>query len=146
MRKHPENTIKLRCPYPTYGHLGHKHSEKTKRLLSEKLKEWHKTHEHPFKGRKFSARHKRKIKAGLEKHTKAIVEEMEKLKEQGFRCIPVHTDAFKPIPDIIAIKDNFVYAVEVEIDDARTPDYNKYSLPHPYDDVIWIIKKRGEKS
>lgn len=64
------------------------------------------------------------------------LEQCEILKEQGFRVIPIG----RVIPDIIAIKDNKVYAVEIEY---NTPNYDKYNkVPGLFDDIIWILKKR----
>ena len=71
-----------------------------------------------------------------------VLKEAEELKKQGFRVIPI---AMKCIPDIIAIKDNKVFAVEVEY---NKPNYAKYTdeIRQFYDDIIWILKKkwRGE--
>ena len=67
-----------------------------------------------------------------------ILKEIPKLEEGGFRCIPIG----KPIPDIIALKDGKVYAVEVEYGNS---DYEKYTeeTKKYYDDVIWIRRKVG---
>ena len=68
---------------------------------------------------------------------KRILTECEELEKQGFRAIPT---GWKIIPDIIALKDNKVFAVEVEY---GRPNYSKYTneIQRYYDDVIWIIKK-----
>lgn len=70
-----------------------------------------------------------------------ILQEAEELKKQGFRVIPIT----KVIPDIIAIKDNKIFAVEVEY---SKPNYNKYTdeIRKFYDDIIWIIRKRGGRN
>lgn len=67
-----------------------------------------------------------------------ILDECEELKRQGFRAVPTGGHV---IPDIVAIKDNKVYAVEVEY---GKPNYNKYLGKEGgyYDDVIWIIRKK----
>lgn len=64
-----------------------------------------------------------------------ILKEAEELKKQGFRVIPIT----KVIPDIIAIKGNKVFAVEVEY---KTPNYAKYTddIRQSFDDIWWIIK------
>ena len=45
------------------------------------------------------------------------------------------------IPDFIAIKDNKVFAVEVEY---NKPRYEKYTddIRKYYDDVIWILRNK----
>jgi len=78
MRNNPQQTIKARNPYPTYGHLGHKHSKKTRKLLSQKTEEWLKKHPHPFKGKrhtdeaKVKIREKRALQAITDEHKEAI--------------------------------------------------------------------------
>jgi hypothetical protein len=66
-----------------------------------------------------------------------ILEEARKLEEQGFRVIPITN----VIPDIIAIKNGKVFAVEVEY--GSCPDYTKYDdtrYRQFFDDVMWIIR------
>lgn len=65
-----------------------------------------------------------------------IEAEVAELEKQGFRCIPIT----RVIPDIIAIKEGKVYAVEVEY---KTPNYDKYTdeVKNRFDDVIWILRK-----
>ena len=60
------------------------------------------------------------------------------LPEQGFRAVPV---GWSVIPDIIAIKDDKVYAVEVQY---GKPNYAKYTdeIRKYYDDIIWILRKK----
>jgi|SRR3989338_3760753 len=53
---------------------------------------------------------------------KRIKDEIIELERQGFRCVPV---GGKVRPDIIAIKDGKIYAVEVEY--KKRPDYAKYN-------------------
>jgi hypothetical protein len=70
---------------------------------------------------------------------KRIMNEVYNLEKQGFRCIPIG----RVIPDIVAIKDNKVYAIEVEY--KRVPDYDKYDrkdLKKYYDEIMWIIKNK----
>jgi len=69
---------------------------------------------------------------------KNILKEIPKLEKQGFRCIPIG----KVIPDIIAIKENEIYAIEIE---RNKPDYKKYDKDDYrkyFKDIIWIIKKK----
>lgn len=65
--------------------------------------------------------------------------EAKKLESQGYRVIPItHV-----IPDIIAIKDNKVYAIEVESGKTK-PNYAKYTdkIKKRFDDIVWIIKEK----
>ena len=69
---------------------------------------------------------------------KRILQEIPELEKQGFRCIPIG----KVVPDIIGIKHNKVYAIE--IDYTYKPNYAKYSneIRKYFDDVIWILRKK----
>lgn len=97
-------------------------------------------------GKTLTDDHKKKISAYMngKKHAdhsvtvKRILEECAELERQGFRAIPV---GWRIIPDIIAIKDNKVFAVEVEY---GKPNYSKYTpeIQAFYDDVIWLIRKK----
>ncbi len=67
-------------------------------------------------------------RSGVEKTTKA-------LEAKGFKCIRL----VRPLPDIIAIKGEMVFAVEYETG-LKKVDFQKYeSLNHPFNDVIWVI-------
>lgn len=63
-----------------------------------------------------------------------ILEEIPALEKEGYRCIPIG----KIIPDIIAIRDGKIIAIEVEY--TKNPRYEKYKYQKIYDDVIWILK------
>lgn len=68
-----------------------------------------------------------------------ILKEIPELEKQGFRCIPIT----KVIPDIIAIKDGKVYAIEIEY--GSKPDYAKYDKNNYrdyFEDIIWILRKK----
>jgi len=79
----------------------------------------------------------RKVK---NRHAKAVMEETRTLESQGFRCIPVEQQLGVPVPDIVAIKDGKVYAVEVTHEER--PSYWKYNtFKEIYDDVIWIKRR-----
>ena len=69
-------------------------------------------------------------------HQAHIEEEIKNLQQQGFRCISL----VDIIPDVIAIKDNKVYAVEIEF---HHPNYGKYVNCMDYDDIFWVIHKKG---
>lgn len=104
-----------------------------------------------LKGRKFTEKHRQNISVasrGKSKsaeaclamserplHKAAIAKQCEELKSQGFRVIPLDGE-IKVIPDIIAVKDNKILAVEVE---RGKPKYDKYQDIHCYDDIIWIL-------
>lgn len=66
-----------------------------------------------------------------------ILKEVPELQKQGFRVIPIT----KVVPDIIAIKDGKVFAIEVEY---GFPNYKKYTddIKQFFDDVWWIIRKK----
>ena len=77
--------------------------------------------------------------AGHKKADELITEEMNNLEKEGFRIIPIGRN-HDPKPDVIAIKDGKVYAIEVE---SSKPDYDKYCENKLYyDDIIWILKKK----
>ncbi len=76
-----------------------------------------------------------KRQVGFKKHDRAINEQMKNFRQQGFRVIP--TGRQKDIePDFIAIKDNKVYAIEVEM---KCPNYDKYTDIKYFDDIYWIL-------
>ena len=151
-----EHKIKL-----SQSHLGKTPSDKTKEKISKSLMghtgskgslgyRW-KTHKPAWnKGLTKEtdervANYVKKVKKTLKgrntthEHYKKILVLKGEMEEQGFRCIPLG----KVIPDIIAIKDNKIFAVELEY---GKPNYDKYTsnIQHFFDDVIWIIK-RGDK-
>lgn len=68
-----------------------------------------------------------------------LEEEMKKLSEQGFNCVPV---GGKVRPDIVAFKNGKIYAIEVEY--KKRPNYSKYDkLKIEYfDEVIWINRHK----
>src|SRR3990167_5365979 len=66
---------------------------------------------------------------------KRILDEVPKLEEQGFLCIPITS----VIPDIIALKDGKVYAIEIEY---QKPNLEKYERSKWFDEVVWIIHKK----
>jgi hypothetical protein len=74
-------------------------------------------------------------------HWKAILEESKKLENDGYRCIPLT----KTIPDIIALKNGKIYAIEVEVKrNCRLRNLDKYDISgtkNLFDDIIWIIRR-----
>lgn len=53
-----ETRAKMKASHP---HLHRPHTEGEKKQVSEKMKEWHKTHRHPMKGKQASGETKRKM-------------------------------------------------------------------------------------
>jgi len=74
-------------------------------------------------------------------HDEALKLELEEIKKQGFRCIPIGLLRY-PKPDVIAIKDGKIFAIEVEL---STIDYEKYNSIKDFDDIIWIDKRKGDR-
>lgn len=100
------------------------------------------TYEQEF-GKIKAKEYKEKLKQGAARTTlrvrQEILEEAENLKKQGFRVIPI----VNVVPDIIAIKDEKVFAVEVENSYRnRIPNYAKYTdeVRQYFDDVWWVIR------
>jgi len=113
------------CSYETKLRIslkarGRKHTEESKRKMSES---------------------KKNVTLSLENHKRWVSDTQRKLQQEGFRTILIA----KPLPDIIALKDGKIYAVEVD-DGFSFGDTLKYNVPHGYDDVIWvcITKERGK--
>ena len=92
-------------------------------------------------GKKLSDETKKKLKMNIEKVNERKLKEIKEFENQGFRCIPT---GGKVRPDFIAIKDNKVFAVEVEYD---IPNYSKYTKEAKlfFDDIIWIFRKRDKR-
>jgi hypothetical protein len=74
------------------------------------------------------------------KHYEEILRQAKILEKDGFRCIPIG----KVVPDIVAIKNNQIFAIEVE---KGKPKWEKYTddIRKFYDDIIWIILKEQER-
>lgn len=85
------------------------------------------------KGSHRTMEEKQKMRERFKFHKKVVIEQAEILKQQGFKVIIVD----KVRPDIIARKDDKIYAVEVELD---KPDYGKYEGIEVFDDIMWIFK------
>ncbi len=84
----------------------------------------------------------KKSREGHDAADNLITEEMDNLSKQGFSVIPIGRNR-DPKPDIIAMKDGKVYAVEVE---SSKPDYEKYGENTKYfDDIIWVLRKKFNK-
>jgi len=127
-------------------HDNYRWSEEAKQKLSNSLKGRIFTNEHKHniskarKGKKLSPEHIRSMSERKE-HKLAITQQCEKLESQGFRVVPLDGE-YRVVPDIIAIKDNKIYAIEVE---RGTPNYKKYHGISFYDDIIWVLVKKESK-
>ncbi len=68
-----------------------------------------------------------------------VKEEAKLLEKEGYRCVVLT----KCMPDIIALKDGKLIAVEVEY--SYYPNYKKYTpeIKGQYDEVKWIIKNKN---
>lgn len=67
-----------------------------------------------------------------------IDKEVLELEKKGFHCIPIG----RIVPDIIAIKEGKIYAIEVEY---GKPHYKKYDVNNykdRFEDVIWLLRNR----
>jgi PP-loop superfamily ATP-utilizing enzyme len=85
------------------------------------------------KGNHRTEEEKQKIRERFILHQKAVIEQTEVLKQQGFKVINID----KVRPDMIVRKDDKIYAVEVEL---SKPDYSKYEGVEVFDDIIWILR------
>jgi len=73
-------------------------------------------------------------KLNLDRHEQLILNETKKLEKQGYKCLPFGLRHF-PKPDIIALKENKITAVEVDIYTNSKTKYNKHKT---YFDKIQI--------
>ena len=94
------------------------------------------------KGVTFSPEHKRKLHEAkkLNLHDQLVIQHCAEFEGQGFRCIPLLKHSV--LPDIIAIKDLKIYAIEVE---RGRLDPRKYENVFCYDDIIWILYPNGRR-
>jgi hypothetical protein len=75
-------------------------------------------------------------------HYEEILRQAKILEEEGFRCIPIG----KVIPDIVAVRDGKIFAIEVE--KGKRPNWNKYTddIRKFYDDIIWILLRKDKRT
>jgi len=144
---------------------GRKHTEEWKAQQSERSRLWWQNPENrkkqakcmaalerrrlaPWKGKQLSEQHRKHIREGVKrttqalrlKHKEVIFETVKDLEKQGFRCVVIDVRSEVPQPDLIAIKNGKIYAVEIELGRIK-PRFNKYVNYNPYDDVWWIQNK-----
>ena len=119
--------------------IGKISSEETRTKISNSNKGKHRGSPSEETRRKISER----VKIGMKIVYERIDREVLLLEEQGFRCIPITN----VIPDIVAIKDGKVYAIEVEYNKGTRyykPNYEKYdknNYRRRFDDVLWLLRK-----
>ena len=135
---------------------GYKFSEARNKNISEKLKgkprldligkipsiqtkeKMSKTRKNIWKDPEYRRLQIEKVTEGQKRTFDRIDQESDTLRSQGFKTIPIG----RVIPDIIAIKDGKVYAVEVEYGIPNYSKYDKNGYGKNFDDVIWIIRKK----
>ena len=130
-------------------HLGKRESKETRLKKGKKTKERWANPKYRLKMlpvlKEANIKYAEKRDKGVKFHNAAIKDEMKKLESQGFRCVNVGTTKVKK-PDIIAIKNGKVYAVEVETLAQGNPDYNKWEGTTVFDDIIWVIRRMEDKN
>jgi endogenous inhibitor of DNA gyrase (YacG/DUF329 family) len=84
------------------------------------------------------------IKKRQKEHDLRVMEVARKLEEEGFKVIPIDTTGF-PLPDLIAIKGENVRIYGVEVTQGK-PEFGKWDLKHPFDDIWWILIKENGKT
>ena len=62
----------------------------------------------------YKRKHKHKLGQAFDKHDNYILENMKHLEKSGYKCVPIGLRRF-PKPDIIAVKNNELTAVEIDI-------------------------------
>lgn len=126
---------------------GQHHTEEWKHKMSEIMQRrpitWGDKISKAKEGLPLTEEHKKRLKEAkkLNVHDQLVLKHLAELEEDGYRCIPLLKHS--PLPDIIAIKDSKVYAVEIE---RVRIEPKKYETIHCYDDIIWIFyRRRGRK-
>jgi hypothetical protein len=89
------------------------------------------------KGKRLTKETIQKIKLSSGKHNKEILTFSKQLEKQGYRVVPLTST----LPDIIAVKDNKIYAVEVDNGSLRTYKYDTNNFSKYFDDVLWYFLK-----
>jgi hypothetical protein len=114
------------------GYIGNRSHKKPKfSTLEERSKNWSNLLKERRKNNPYNS-----TLIGFERIEKEIPE----LEKQGFKCFPLT----RIIPDIIALKEGKIYAIEVEYAQGRQKrKISKYkNFDYKYDDVIWILRKK----
>ena len=95
----------------------------------------------PMKGKHHPVEIRDRQSRSFTEHEKTVREEAVALEKDGFRVLRADR---KPKPDLIAMKDGKIYAVEVQF--GRYADYGKYNGTTFFDDVIWIRRDRRREN
>jgi len=129
---------------------GKHHTQKWKENMSETMQKrpitWGAKISEAKTGIAFSDEHRSQLKEAkkLNIHDQLVLQHLADFEKDGYRCIPILRGS--PLPDIVAIKDSKVYAIEIER--VRTKP-QKYAGVHCYDDIIWIVlpwQRKGSKN
>ncbi len=70
-------------------------------------------------------------------HDDEVKRQTQVFESQNYKCIPTGLVSF-PIPDIIAIKNEKIYAIEIQKEYAHTEKYEA-EIAKYFDDIHWII-------
>ncbi len=76
-----------------------------------------------------------------------ILQEKDAWERQGYRCFPIglYGDGY-PVPDLIAVKDGKIIAIEVERPQIRKATKAKYVGKTAFDKVFFVVKNKwGDK-
>ena len=94
----------------------------------------------PFFGKKHTKKTRKLLRKLSSEHKNEILNQIKMLEEQGYKCWCPDSGAR---PDIVAFKENKIYAVEVEF---GIPNTEKYKENTFFNDIFWIIKKHKKET
>jgi hypothetical protein len=113
--------------------------KKSKEIKAKLRAAWKRNNWKPHnKGKKHSKESMEKTVAGIKDHNREVMRYLKTMEKDGYRCIPI----IRVFPDIIAIKNNQVFAVEIER--RISPNWTKYedyNVRKYFDDVVWILTR-----
>jgi hypothetical protein len=117
-----------------------KETDERIKKLAEKVSEARKKLFQTERGKRLIEEHKKRLREGyFQKHKDEILKQAEILRQQGFQVLICD----KKRPDIIARKNDKIYAVEVEIEKPNLyQKFDKWNDRTIFDDIHWIIIKR----
>jgi hypothetical protein len=88
--------------------------------------------------KKYTQEERKKLQNGHSITYQRILDEIREFEKQGYKCVP--TD-HRVRPDFIAVKNDKIYAVEVEYGKPRYSKYHDQEIMKYIDDVIWLVRK-----